>query len=83
MLGIVDSLTYSNDDWMTMQTAHMMASAMLQRDPTTHDNAGRLARAVMKLFDRGIRDPKLIAVAAADQETLVSAIGTERGSVAC
>ncbi|MBB3234465.1 hypothetical protein [Phyllobacterium endophyticum] len=83
MLGIVDSLTYSNDDWMTMQTAHMMASAILQRDPTTHENADRLARMVMKLFDQGLRDPKEIAVAAADQETLVSAIGSQRDSIAC
>jgi hypothetical protein len=37
----------------------------------------------MKLLDQGMRDPKEIAVAAADQETLVWAIGTQRGSMAC
>jgi hypothetical protein len=82
MLGIIDSLTYSTENWITMQTAHMMASAILQRDPTTHENAGRLAQTVMNLFDQGMRDPKLIAAAAADQKTLVSAIG-QRGSIAC
>jgi cation transport regulator ChaC len=56
MVSTIENLTYSTEDWMTMQTAHMMASAILQRDPTTHENADRLARTVMKLFDQGMHD---------------------------
>ena len=52
-----------------MQIAHQMASAVLQRDPTTHEHADRLARIVMKLFEQGIRDAKTLAM---DEETAIS-----------
>jgi hypothetical protein len=76
MVSTIESLTYSTEDW----TAHMMASAILQRDPTTHENADRLARTVMKLFDQGMHDPKEVAAAAVDQEIAVSQIGSQRDS---
>jgi hypothetical protein len=78
MFSTIENLTYSTEDWMTMQTAHMMASAILQRDPTTHENADRLARTVMKLFDQGMHDPKEVAATAVDQEIAVSQIGSQR-----
>jgi hypothetical protein len=68
LFSIIDNLTYSSEDWTTMQTAHEMASAILQRDPTTHEHADRLARCVMKLFDQGMRDAKEIATKAAEHE---------------
>ncbi|WP_271896352.1 hypothetical protein [Candidatus Phyllobacterium onerii] len=78
MFSKLENLIYSTEDWATMQTAHRMASAILNRDPTTHENAERLARCIMKLFDQGMRDAKDIALKAAEQEASVSAIGDER-----
>lgn len=80
MLSIVDDLTYTTEDWATMQSAHRMASEILKRDPATHENADRLARTIMKLFSQGIRDDRRLAVTAADQEALVSCIATKRAS---
>ena len=82
MFGTIDNFTYTSEDWETMRRALEMASAILQRDPTTHEHAERLARCVMKLFDQGMRDAKQIAAAAVDQEASVSAIGDERDSIA-
>lgn len=76
------NLTYSAEDWFTMQTAHQMASVLLQRDPTTHEHADRLARCVMKLFAQGIRDANEIAIKAAEHEASVSVIGDKRDSIA-
>lgn len=42
-----------------MQTVHQMASAILQRDPTTHD-ADSIASIVMKFFDQDMREAKLL-----------------------
>ncbi|MDR6635909.1 cation transport regulator ChaC [Phyllobacterium sp. 1468] len=80
MFTKIKNLAYSPEDWDTMQTAHLMASAMLGRDPTSHENAERLARTVMKLFDHGMRDAKEIAMEAVDQETQVSDIAATRAS---
>lgn len=76
------SRTYTSEDWETMRRALEMASVILQRDPTTHEHADRLARCVMKLFDQGMRDTKLIAAKAAEHEASVSAIGYARESIA-
>jgi hypothetical protein len=72
VFSIYQNLCYTAEDWSTMQTAHQMASAVLQRDPTTHEHAERLARIVMKLFDQGIRDAKTLATQATDEETSIS-----------
>jgi hypothetical protein len=48
-----------------MQRAHAQASLMLQRCPYTDENANRIARIVMKLFDEGLRDETIIATKAA------------------
>lgn len=77
MFSILKNTTYTSKDWATMATAHEMASAMLLRDPRTHEHADRLARTVMKLFDRGLRDPKIIADQASEREA--SLIGLAKG----
>ena len=82
VFGAIDKLAYTSEDWETRRRALEMASAILKRDPTTHENAERLARCIMKLFDQGMRDAKLMAAAAADQEASVSAIGDERDGIA-
>jgi hypothetical protein len=73
MFSISEDLAYP-EDVATMQTAHHMASAMLQRDPTTHEHANRLAHIVMKLFNDGKRDVKAIARKAADVEAAICGI---------
>lgn len=71
-------LFYSSEDWNLMQRAHMKASSRLKRCPRSHQDANRLARRVMTLFDEGLRDEDAIASAAAFQEGLVTDILTNR-----
>jgi hypothetical protein len=71
MFSITDDLTYNPEGLATMQRAHQMASAILRRDPTTHEHVDRLARIVMKLFDQGLRDVEAIARKAADEEAAI------------
>jgi len=51
-----------------MEHALAQASALLKRSPKTDQRANRLARTVMMFFDRGMRDPDLIAAVAANRE---------------
>ena len=76
-----EQLTYSSADWQTMEHAFAQASALLKRSPKTDQRANRLARTVMMFFDRGMRDPDLIAAVAANREiSLEFRDITERGS---
>ncbi len=75
MLHSENQITYSSQDWDIMQRAHEKASELLGRSPSTHEYANRLARTVMKLFDRGLRDPEVLAWVAANHETGVSKVG--------
>ena len=61
-----------------MRRAHAKASKLLGRCRHTHEHANRLARIVMKLFDRGLRDADGLAWVAANQETVKSNIASER-----
>lgn len=65
---------YSTEDWDLMQRAHTTASEMLHRCPKTHENADRLARTVMRLFDQGVRDENIIASRAVNEETVLLGI---------
>lgn len=78
MLHLTGRYIYSNNDWEIMQRAHAKASELLGRCPHTHEHANRLARIVMKLFDRGLRDAEVLAWVAANQETVISNIASER-----
>ncbi|MBZ9605297.1 hypothetical protein [Phyllobacterium chamaecytisi] len=69
---------YTSDDWKVMQGALLKASGKLQRN-RDHQDTDRLARRVMTLFDRGLRDVEVIASAAAYQEALVARIATVSG----
>ena len=60
--------TYSSSDWQIMEHAFAQASALLKRPHKTDHRANRLARTVMMFFDRGMRDPDLIAAVAANRE---------------
>jgi hypothetical protein len=56
-----------------MQSALFKASTQLGRGPN-HEFADRLARRIMTLYDRGLRDEEVIAFAAAEQEELLANI---------
>jgi hypothetical protein len=73
MFSISEDLAYP-EGLATMQIAHQMASAILERDPTTHEHANRLAHIVMKLFSDGMRDVKAVARKAADLEAAICGI---------
>jgi hypothetical protein len=62
---LFEKLTYSEEDWCVMQKAHIKACELLGQPST---NAERLAKTVMKLFDAGERDVKIIAAMAAHRE---------------
>jgi hypothetical protein len=72
------NLIYSSEDWNLMQWALRIAAEKLHRD-RDHEDTDRLARRVMTLFDRGLRDANIIASAAAYQETLAARIATRSG----
>ncbi|MBB3147657.1 hypothetical protein FHS21_004081 [Phyllobacterium trifolii] len=81
MYNILADRTYTSSDCATMSRAYEMAAAILQRDPRSHDPADRLGWTIMKLFDQGMRDAKLIATTAADKESKGCEIGTKRDSI--
>ena len=78
MLHLVNKYVYSPEDWNFMQRAHACASLKLGRDPVTHENADRLARTVMNLFNKGLRDEEAIVLRASEEEATASAIGKAR-----
>lgn len=78
MLHLTDRYIYSDNDWEILQRAHAKASELLGRCPHTHEHANRLARIVMKLFNRGLCDAEVLAWVAANQETVISNIASER-----
>ena len=80
MYNILADRTYNSSDCATMSRAYEMATVILRRDPRTHDPADRLGWTIMKLFDQGMRDAKLIATTAADKESKGCEIGTMRSS---
>ena len=71
---------YTSEDWKLMQAAHLSASNLLDRSAHTHEDANRLARRVMMLFDAGLRDQKVIAKVAAHQEQIASLIAARRSA---
>ena len=71
-------LFYSSEDWKLMQSAHLGASKLLHRSAHTHEDANRLARRVMLLFDAGLRDQKVMAKVAAHQERIACLIESDR-----
>lgn len=60
--------SYSGRDWDLMNRAHKRASLLLRRSSSTDEYANRLARKVMDLFDKGMRDEDLISTIAAQLE---------------
>ena len=75
-LHLFDKLTYSEDDWYIMQDAHVKACEILGQQPVSYNNADRLARTVMKLFDEGERDFQIIASIAAHREAVLDGQST-------
>lgn len=51
---------YTDEDWQIMSEAHKTASLKLGRDHREHENANRLARTVMMLFDQGIKNKDIL-----------------------
>jgi hypothetical protein len=66
-------LLFTREDWNIMQSALFKASKQLDRGPN-HEFTGRLARRIMTLYDRGLRDEEVIALAAVEQEKLLAKI---------
>ncbi|HTF67508.1 MAG TPA: hypothetical protein VK638_32995 [Edaphobacter sp.] len=62
MFHIYDKLT----DWRIMKLAFSHASLLLGRSLRGHPDADVLARTVMSMFDRGIRDPLVIVTMTAE-----------------
>lgn len=67
-------LFYSGQECKTIQQAHLRASKQLRRSPTTHENAERLARRIMSLFDQGMRDADAIASVTISQAQLIARV---------
>lgn len=65
------SAVLNQADWTILQRGHDEASRILGRSARKHEHADRLAREVFRLFDRGHRDPNIIAAIAAQSETKI------------
>jgi hypothetical protein len=63
MYNILDDHTFTTEDYATMARAREMAAAIV---PSDHGTADQLGGIIRILFDQGLRDPKQIAIAAAD-----------------
>jgi hypothetical protein len=61
-------LTYSEDDWQLMESAHRRACDLLGQSPLYYEHNDRLARTIMKLFDTGTRNVELLASIAVHRE---------------
>jgi hypothetical protein len=77
MSRCLTKLLYTREDWNVMQSALFKASRQLGRGPN-HEFADRLARRIMTLYDRGLRDEEVIAFAAVEQEELLANMVTLR-----
>lgn len=64
---------YSTSDWQIMSEAHLLASNSLERDPKNHEHSDRLARAVMDLYSRNIKDVGVLSTLAANRERSLEA----------
>jgi hypothetical protein len=64
MYNILDDHTYTFENYAIMARAREMAAAIV---PSDHGAADQLDGIISILFDQGLRDPKQIAIAAADQ----------------
>lgn len=73
------NIIYYSEDWDVMESALLKATRKLHR-AQDHEDADRLARRVMTLFDQGLRDAEIIARAAANQEMLIANIASLRGA---
>ncbi|QND51672.1 hypothetical protein HB779_06980 [Phyllobacterium sp. 628] len=62
------SAAYTQDAWAIMQRAYYQAIEMLGLLIRTNDDAERLAREVMRLFDRGYNDIGQLATMACNVE---------------
>ena len=78
MLHLISKNVYTAEDWSIMEHAHAAASVKLGRSPFTDENANRLARTVMRLFDQRIRDANVIATMAAEEEAATIATAKKR-----
>ena len=68
---LFDQLNYSEDDWQIMMCAHIRACEMLGVHPGYYEHKDRLARTIMKLFDKGGRDLEIIASIVAHRELIM------------
>lgn len=64
---------YSVSDWKILSEAHLLASKSLDRDPKNHQHSDRLARAVMDLYSRNIKDVGVLSTLAANRERSLEA----------
>jgi len=64
--------TFTPDDLQLMQVAYNRSCALLERCPMTHEAKNNLARAIIRTFQSGERDPEKIAAIAARVELIRS-----------
>lgn len=69
---------YTADDWQLMTDAHRRASAELGRHPKNHPHSNRLARAVMRFFDNGVRDVRHLVDLSVESERENITVAAER-----
>lgn len=68
--------TFRPSDLTILQNAYEECCALLDRCPTSHEDRDRVARAIIREFERGIHDPVKIAEQVAVIETHVSISAT-------
>ena len=78
LLHLINKDVYTPEDWILMQHAHASASLKLGRDPIAHENSLRLARTVMNLFNKGMRNQEEIAARASEEEAAATSIASDR-----
>ncbi|WP_247877611.1 hypothetical protein [Brucella pituitosa] len=64
--------TFRPSDLAILQKAYEECCVLLDRCPTSHEDKDRVARAIIRSFESGVRDPVKIAEQVAVIETHVS-----------
>jgi hypothetical protein len=74
---ISDRPTYSEEHWHIIERAYIKACELLGQPPASYENADRLARTIMRLFDQGSRDFQILAAIAAHHENILNRRSSE------
>lgn len=70
-LHFFEHLTYSEEDWIIMESAHVKACELLGHLPASYEHNERLVQTIMELFDEGTDDYQILAAVAAHREAVM------------